>query len=75
MYANTRIAISLLKTVKHHHYFQELPDPSIEDQSVPVNLTIPVGLREQILEMLNAIVNGRIQQEEPEPEDEDEVDR
>lgn len=56
---------------------QELPDPSIEDQSVPVNLTIPVGLREQILEMLNAIANGRIQQEEPEPEpeDEDEVDR
>lgn len=56
---------------------QELPDPSIEDQSVPVNLTIPVGLREQMQEMLIAVMNGGIQQQErePEPEDEDEVDR
>lgn len=56
---------------------QDLPDPNIVDQYVPVNLTIPVGLREQMLEMLIAVMNGGIQQQErePEPEDEDEVDR
>lgn len=53
---------------------EDLPDPTIAGGNVPLNLVVPVGIQEQVRQMVDAMLNGAIQQEH-ESEDDDEVDR